>query len=64
MGESLEFVFTVHAPQAVEPNSGYTNTVSLRADTIDGTPPTPEEREYTEDDEDDFDTPKMSIAMR
>ena len=62
VGESLEFVFTVHASQAVEPNSGYTNTVSLRADTIDGTPPTSEEREYTEDDEDDFDTPKMSIA--
>ena len=62
VGETLEFSFTVHVSQDVEPLSVYTNLATLTANTIDGDPPTPEERDYTTTDEDDFETPGLLLA--
>ncbi|NCA82703.1 MAG: DUF11 domain-containing protein, partial [Opitutae bacterium] len=62
VGESLEFVFTVHLAQAVEPGGLYTNTVSLETDTIYETNAIGIQRSYTNEAQDSLTVSNMFIA--
>ena len=61
-GESLEFTFTVHLAQAVEPGAFYTNGASFDADTIYETNAVGIQRDYTNAAQDTLSISNMVVA--
>ena len=64
VGESLVFTFTVNLAQAVEPGAIYTNSATLRSDTIYTTNYVGIQREYTNAAQDTLSISNMVIAKK